>query len=295
MKIARRHTYFYLIFFISLLLIGVIYAQNGYSLTNYSPTTDEDRQYQLTQAENAYQQSYNKVSSRIITNLTIKNNKLYDIINKFKRSNENIRISLYNSERNQPAAFCFPEKKHIFISVELLTQIDYEDEMAFILAHELSHITHNNPYAQKEKLTFFEGTKSIPQSNNNAGYYISLAEEMELLKNRYSLEFKADENALTLLSHGSYSSFGAIAVLRSLGKSVLDTRTDTHPAITQRISTIKNLYNYNNNPNNAKQRNSSNLKNKINMSKYSRGMGDIIDPEVIQKAIQAMNDYYKNN
>lgn len=102
----------------------------------------------------------------------------------------------------------------IFITLGMLSQIETEAQLAFILAHEIAHykLKHNiNGYVKKEEIA------------QEKGFRGSSSEDIDLKKNQYSreLETEADANGLKLFLNSDYSTEGIERVFDILKYSYL--------------------------------------------------------------------------
>lgn len=228
---------------------------------------------------------YREINHRILTKFSKKLRFLSSILYKF--SERDIKIYIYDAVSTIPAALSYPGRREIFISIELLQLINTEDEIAFIVAHEFSHILKNHVSSQKDKIALLNASKRMGSSNTPKN---RLA--FKEMKYMHNLEFIADKIALEITKNNNYSSSGSITVLKAIKNRVKNGITRTHPAISSRINKIQTLASY---KNNRKQQilNSVFKEGLHDMSKYARGNSDI-DMVAVQKALKFMGNYYKN-
>ena len=109
-------------------------------------------------------------------------------------------------------AFALPGG-HVFIGQGLLDQMTSEDELAFVLGHELEHIDH---YHAVERVQIEAKLKSL-----NLDIVAAVAEiPMSLWQAGYSKdqEFEADREGLRIAAAAGYSPQGAIKMMETLGK-----------------------------------------------------------------------------
>ena len=109
-------------------------------------------------------------------------------------------------------AFALPGG-HVFIGQGLLDQMTSEDELAFILGHELEHIDH---YHAVERVQIEAKLKSL-----NQDIVAAIAEiPMSLWQAGYSKdqEFEADREGLRIAVAASYSPQGAVKMTERLAK-----------------------------------------------------------------------------
>ena len=258
------------------------------SLLNFLYANNSNSQDTIRQAKKNYESVYHIIQSRVVPELAYKIRSLSLILHKL--GHKDITVNIYNSPLDSPSALCYPSRRQIFVSLELLAIINTDDEIAFILAHELSHILNNDNYSDKEILAFYKATQAFNHTEN-MDEIITLEEEKQLLSMRYNKEYNADNSALHLIDN-KYSSSGSITILSQLGQSLLDKNSDTHPAISMRINKIKNLSSYKENRTPITK--NPIFKAQINLNKYARGRIEI-DKEAVQKALNIMDEFYKNN
>jgi predicted Zn-dependent protease len=109
-------------------------------------------------------------------------------------------------------AFALPGG-HVFIGLGLLDQMTSEDELAFVLGHELEHIDH---YHAVERVQIEAKLKSL-----NLDIVAAVAEiPMSLWQAGYSKdqEFEADREGLRIAAAAGYSPQGAVKIMERLGK-----------------------------------------------------------------------------
>jgi len=109
-------------------------------------------------------------------------------------------------------AFALPGG-HVFIGQGLLDQMTSEDELAFILGHELEHIDH---YHAVERVQIEAKLKSL-----NLDIVTTIAEiPMSVWQAGYSKdqEFEADREGLRIAVAAGYSPQGAVSMTEKLGK-----------------------------------------------------------------------------
>jgi predicted Zn-dependent protease len=116
------------------------------------------------------------------------------------------------ADANMINAFALPGG-HVFIGQGLLDQMTSEDELAFVLGHELEHIDH---YHAVERVQIEAKLKSV-----NLEIVAEIAQiPMSLWQAGYSKdqEFEADREGLRIAAAAGYSPQGAVKVTESLAK-----------------------------------------------------------------------------
>ncbi|MBK7182019.1 MAG: M48 family metallopeptidase [Bacteroidetes bacterium] len=128
--------------------------------------------------------------------LTVYVNKVAD---ELLKSNPTLRsqIHLYVTKSTDVNAYAF-DKGYIFINIGLLAQLENEAQLAYILAHEITHVQKKhsvNQYIQSIKL------------ENTTGGYERGSEDKTLAKYKFSKEqeTEADTEGLNLFKQSAYS------------------------------------------------------------------------------------------
>jgi predicted Zn-dependent protease len=156
-------------------------------------------------------------------------------------------------------AFAIPAG-HIFINSGLLLAMDDEDELAGILAHEISHVVCRHiskRIDQSKKIDLAtmagvvagiflgvaggspEAAQALTLGSLAAGQSVSLAHSRED-------ESQADQHGLEYLTKAGYSAEGLLDILKKIrgkewfGPNQIPTYMMTHPAIEERIARIDN-------------------------------------------------------
>lgn len=140
-------------------------------------------------------------------------------------------------------SYAFPDG-YIFVSKGLIKKLTSEDQLAGILAVEISHIVYNDPINAIRKdilaelYTIFnpEEEKGVDKEEVNRIFNIIVDEVITILDNGYSLEAvkKSDKNAVTILNNAGYASQALNDALQSLSDHGLYKSYDT----SERISLI---------------------------------------------------------
>jgi len=120
-------------------------------------------------------------------------------------------IKIYLTRNTSSNAFCFADGT-IFVNVGLLAILDSEDELAFIMSHEIAH------YAEQHNIRDFNRRNSIKNeqtvdANRNSDNYLHLRFSRES-------EFEADNWGLQLLNQAGYNSKRGIRALEKLKTKV---------------------------------------------------------------------------
>jgi predicted Zn-dependent protease len=135
---------------------------------------------------------------------------------------------------------------NIVLYTQLLGEIESENELAMILAHELGHFAHRDHLRGLGRSFLFFMVSTVFLGNSNSAVR-SLMNSSGILTNTYSRsqERKADEFALQLLVKTYGHAGGALDFFKKLqGKEQLPELAhylSTHPAAKYRIKTLNNL------------------------------------------------------
>src|SRR5207245_302272 len=107
------------------------------------------------------------------------------------------QLHIYVSKSPNVNAFAF-DKGFIFVNVGLLAQLENEAQLAYVLAHEITHIV------KKHSIT--EYIENIKLDNGTSGYERGSYDDRSMAKYRFSKdqESEADREGLTLLKQTSY-------------------------------------------------------------------------------------------
>ncbi|MDP8216570.1 MAG: M48 family metalloprotease [Candidatus Kaelpia imicola] len=161
-----------------------------------------------------------------------------------------------DEDREEPNAFALPGG-YIYINDKLLDLIGWEneDEIAAVLAHEISHIVlrHNILKLQEvigtQALLIMVGT-STPDARTAKNSQVAMI--LLLLAYSKEREFEADRLALKYLQKADFNPQGMISLLKKIQKFQFDSPIKryylkTHPYLDERIEQVqKELKIYNN-------------------------------------------------
>jgi predicted Zn-dependent protease len=146
-------------------------------------------------------------------------------------------------DRSLVNAFSLPGG-HVFIGKGLLDLMDSEDQLAFILGHELEHIDHYHCVERvqvearfrKLKLGIIGELVQIPLEVWEAGY-------------SKDEEFEADREGLRLAVVGGYSPYGAVSLFQKFNEQELSELAvqslagyfRSHPATSERLAQVQRV------------------------------------------------------
>ncbi len=151
----------------------------------------------------AVQQNY-FLQDLLINGDVLINDPLSNYVNKVAdellKNNPTLRqqLHIYVIKTPEVNAHAF-DKGFIFINVGLIAQLENEAQLAYILAHEITHVV------KKHSIT--EYIENIKLENNNSDYDKGSEEERRLAKYRFSKEqeTEADVEGLNMLKESNYS------------------------------------------------------------------------------------------
>lgn len=151
-------------------------------------------------------------------------------------------------QENEINAFAMPGG-HIVIYDKLLRQMKSKDELAALLAHEVSHVHYR--HSLKSIFRSLSGYLAISLLLNDLnGIAAVLAENSDMLVNlsySRSLEQEADEKAVEILRANNINLYGLLDLLTLLEKGNTDSEPfellSTHPLTKERIAFAKKMAN----------------------------------------------------
>jgi predicted Zn-dependent protease len=229
--------------------------ENGMALLNIvgvlASSSDENEELEMG----------NSVAATLLgTNRLWNNNKAQNYINLVGR-----HIALQSERKNlnwtfgiidTPSinAFAAPGGT-ILVTRGLFSILDSEDELAAVLAHEISHVNRQHHYNVMKKQKLVEiGSKlaasKLGEKNNPemTKYLTNLGGEMIARGLDKDAEFEADRDGIVLAARAGYNSSSMIEVLSKLdGKdkssNAMKLFTSTHPSAIDRISLLSSSLN----------------------------------------------------
>jgi predicted Zn-dependent protease len=127
------------------------------------------------------------------------------------------------------------QNNNVVVYRGILPYLEKEDELAFIIAHELGHVEQYHVVRGMFRsgilsiLTSFIGTKT------NTGNLSGVAGDMAYKKFSRNDEFKADKRGIDFLVAAGYNPLASICVLYKIGSNYMDIWAD-HPSTEKRIT-----------------------------------------------------------
>lgn len=182
------------------------------------------------------QKTFKKVSA---------NKEQTNLFEKFLKNNKsNVKIHLV--KMNTENAFVIPGNK-IFISQKLLDQADLEEEVFFVLAHELGHLKYKHALRSFYSSILIKIIKGIMVADSGALGFLFNATHLSFSRKQ---ESKADEFALDYLVKNKFSLKGSLNFFKRQSKQRLIEKVElgggyfsTHPISKKRINHLKNYCN----------------------------------------------------
>lgn len=133
--------------------------------------------------------------------------------------------------------------KEIYVYRGMLNNVENDDELAGVIAHELGHIV--NGHCAKQTLVNTAIASIQPNStSDNLNKSIQAAQQLSLLKVTRSDEFEADRTAVDLMMKAGYNPLALISVLNKICGNYIDV-LQTHPSGEKRLLNIFDYANYN--------------------------------------------------
>ncbi len=227
------------LFFIIFCLYFTVYFGVGIliiSLSNENQIKLENAISKLNTTELAFK-CYKSARTDKIKNLILTYDKKYP-----KTSKLEIKII----ESKDLNAFCFPDGK-IYITSGLYNFLKNDDELAFVVAHEMAHYK-NKDHLENLKSAIANSSiallLSLVTTDENIGDIVANTIELGNLKHSRNAEKKADKYAAEALLNIYGTTSGGVRVLKILSqKSDLPEAASilsTHPATKSRIKYLKN-------------------------------------------------------
>lgn len=164
---------------------------------------------------------------------------------------EKMPIQVYAVKDAQINAFALPNG-HIYLHSGLLSRLENESQLAFLIGHEAAHITHrhslNRFQSNKQKIAFANIIAVAPY-----GGFVSLGTLSTVLHHSRSDESQADQLGLQYAIEAGYDvhNFAGLFERLKIGKRPRNTSSiwSTHPSLEQRKKFIANYIKQHNPPN----------------------------------------------
>lgn len=142
-------------------------------------------------------------------------------------------------------AFAFPGG-YVVVTTGLLKQLKSEDELAFVLAHEIAHITKKHYYNVLRKQRLTEQASKNLKAMNTGSENTQLANMSGLMYARgldKASEFEADKAGVELMSNTGYDPAAALSVLEKIQSLKSDDSRSallfsTHPSVNERLDSL---------------------------------------------------------
>ena len=190
-----------------------------------------------------------KPNDRRLPYLTELTTKLYTQI---VASEDQLPLTIYVLDEVQINAMVLPGG-HIFVTTGLLDAVESENELAFVLAHELAHLEARDPVQGLGRSLVFllaSTTFSLGSNNQSGSSLVLFTGQLTNLKYSRTQEENADYQAMSTIvkyyGHGQDS----LRVFDRLVSQNLDDRFSTyfstHPHTHDRINNLKKLASRNN-------------------------------------------------
>jgi len=133
--------------------------------------------------------------------------------------------------------------KEIYVFRGMLNNVDNDDELAGVIAHELGHIV--NAHCAKQTIVNTAVASLQPNlTDANLNKSIQAAQQLSLLKLTRNDELEADRTAVDLMMKAGYNPLALISVLNKICGNYFDL-LQTHPSGEKRLMNIFDYANYN--------------------------------------------------
>jgi len=134
----------------------------------------------------------------------------------------------------------------VLITSGLAKQLQNEDELAFVLAHEINHVLRRHHYKVVQRQRLAETAAKQMQTSNSDANFASLSQASAQIYARgldKNSEFEADRLGVELMTQSGYDPVSAMGVLERLQKlKGDDPRAEllfaTHPSPAERLDTL---------------------------------------------------------
>jgi predicted Zn-dependent protease len=134
----------------------------------------------------------------------------------------------------------------VLVTAGLVKQLQNEEELAFVLAHEISHVLRRHHYRVVQRQRMAESAAKQMQAGGGDAGFAALSQASAQIYARgldKTSEFEADRLGVELMTHAGYDPAAAIGVLERLQRlKGDDPRAEllfsTHPSPAERLDTL---------------------------------------------------------
>jgi len=222
-------SFYLIIFMLSGIILFNLPAKNQVQLENFFSKLIETKVVKISDAD----------QKRL---LTVRNN----ILNADKNFPKTSNLDIFIMDDTKTNAFCYPNG-NIYITSALYKELTTDEELTFIIAHEMGHYKHKDHLRNmRDSITgsiVLIGTVFVDPSNQGLTKMTASTIDISNLKFSRVAEEKADKYAIKMLNILYGSSKAGVEVMTKLkekNRSNIEFLS-THPNIDRRINYIKKL------------------------------------------------------
>ncbi len=127
----------------------------------------------------------------------------------------------------------------VYVNTGLIKAADNEAELASVIAHEIGHIAGRHAVKQMRQMAIARGVATATGLDENVAVQIGVDLALRRPKSREA-EYEADYLGIQTLGKAGYAQIGAITFMEKLlSKGSMPAFLSTHPATSNRITTMR--------------------------------------------------------
>ena len=147
---------------------------------------------------------------------------------------ESRQVSFMVVQKDEVNAYT-DQNNNVVVYRGILPYLEQEDELAFIIAHELGHVEQYHVVRGIFRSGILSVLTSFIGTTTKTGNLSGVAGDMAYKKFSRNDEFKADQRGMDFLVGAGYNPLAAISVLYKIGTNYMDIWAD-HPSTEKRIT-----------------------------------------------------------
>ena len=223
----RNFVKFLILSILSVTLYCPAYSQQN-KVKKYANTTTQTTQNAVYMNKNSFAYGWNetqqnnavkRIGSALLSKTNIPESKQVAFL--VVQSDE---VNAYTDQNN-----------NVVVYRGILPYLEKEDELAFIIAHELGHVEQCHVIRGALRSSLLSILTSFIGTKTNTGNLSGVAGDMAYKKFSRNDEFKADKRGIDFLVQSGYNPLAAITVLYKIGTNYMDIWAD-HPSTEKRIT-----------------------------------------------------------